>query len=104
MEKMDIHSEKLEKNLLQTAEIQIDKELKKKIVSIALKYANLVEKRIEKEEELDKENQYGIEDSIRMLGHITMTLERINRMESGIDFAIDPYREGNISNVPIHKS
>ena len=51
MEKMDIHSEKLEKNLLQTAEIQIDKELKKKIVSIALKYANLVEKRIEKEEE-----------------------------------------------------
>ena len=54
MEKMDIHSEKLEKNLLQTAEIQIDKELKKKIVSIALKYANLVEKRIEKEEELDK--------------------------------------------------
>ena len=27
MEKMDIHSEKLEKNLLQTAEIQIDKEL-----------------------------------------------------------------------------
>ena len=58
MEKMDIHSEKLEKNLLQTAEIQIDKELKKKIESIALKYANLVEKRIEKEEELDKENQY----------------------------------------------
>ena len=58
MEKKDIHSEKLEKNLLQTAEIQIDKELKKKIESIALKYANLVEKRIEKEEELDKENQY----------------------------------------------
>lgn len=61
------------------------KKLKKKVESIAEKYADLVEKRIDNTEELTGENLKDIYSGIQMLGHIAMTFERLSRMENGND-------------------
>lgn len=55
-------------------------ELKEKVEKIAVKYADLVEKRIDSAEELTGTELRDIYDGIQMLGHITATLERFSRM------------------------
>ncbi|EOS40588.1 hypothetical protein C808_00643 [Lachnospiraceae bacterium M18-1] len=56
--------------------------LKEKVKNIAMKYADLVEKRIDSAEELTGTDMSDIYNSIQMLGHITATLERFSRMEN----------------------
>lgn len=67
--------------------------LKKKVERIAGKCADLVEKRIESTKELTGDDLHDIYSGIQMLGHITMTLERFNRMEIGIIPAAESYPE-----------
>lgn len=52
----------------------------RKVVCIAEKYADLVEKRIDAVESLKGLEVRDVYDSIQMLGHITATMERFKRM------------------------
>ena len=67
------------------------KTLKSQVESIAQKYADLVEKRIDGTNELTGDNLNDIYSGIQMLGHIVMTLERFSRIENGIDIAAESY-------------
>lgn len=67
------------------------KTLKSQVESIAQKYAELVEKRIDGTNELTGDNLNDIYSGIQMLGHIVMTLERFSRIENGIDTAAESY-------------
>ncbi len=67
------------------------KTLKSQVESIAQKYADLVEKRIDGTNELTGDNLNDIYSGIQMLGHIVMTLERFSRIENGIDTAAESY-------------
>ncbi len=60
-----------------------DKELKQTVGRIAGKYAALVEKRIDGVQVLTGTDLKDIYDGIQMLGHITATLERFNRINIG---------------------
>lgn len=55
--------------------------LQEKVVRIADKYADLVEQRIDGAESLTGQDLRDVYDSIQMLGHITATLERFNKMK-----------------------
>lgn len=60
--------------------------LKTKVEEIALKYAEIVEKRLIaalSEDETDSTALGEINDGIRMLNHIAATLERIDRLNRG---------------------
>ena len=67
------------------------KTLKSQVESIAQKYSDLVEKRIDGTNELTGDNLNDIYSGIQMLGHIVMTLERFSRIENGIDTAAESY-------------
>ena len=58
--------------------------LENKIKSIASKYADLTEQRIDKaiKDGSDSTVMCEINDGIRMLNHITSTLERIKRLQN----------------------
>lgn len=59
-----------------------------KVETISLKYADLVDKRVSgalREELIDGTIMNEINDGIRMLNHITATLERIDRLNRGND-------------------
>jgi|GEM_PF-3202659 hypothetical protein len=60
--------------------------LKAKVESISEKYADLVDKRISTalhEELVDATVMNEITDGIRMLAHVTTTLEKVNRLSRG---------------------
>lgn len=60
--------------------------LKTKIENIADKYADLVEKRLTtvvQQDVVESTAMYEINDGIRMLNHVTTTLEKINRLNNG---------------------
>jgi hypothetical protein len=60
--------------------------LKVKVESISEKYADLVDKRIStalQEELVDATVMSEITDGIRMLAHVTTTLEKVNRLSLG---------------------
>lgn len=57
-----------------------------KVQGIAEKYADLVEKRLKaalREDEVESNAIVEINDGIRMLNHVTATLERIDRLSRG---------------------
>lgn len=64
--------------------------LKETVEQISEKYAVLVEKRIDKADELTGTDLRDIYESIQMLGHIVATLERFSRMEHNVAFATEP--------------
>lgn len=58
-----------------------EKKLEEIVNEIALKYAKLVNERIDKAEKgLTGEDLREIYDGIQMLGHVTATMERLSRM------------------------
>lgn len=60
--------------------------LKAKVESISEKYADLVDKQISTalhEELVDATVMNEVTDGIRMLAHVTTTLERVNRLSRG---------------------
>lgn len=70
--------------------------LENKIKSIANKYADLIERRIETaiNEGTDSTAMCEINDGIRMLNHITSTLERIKRLQGPLQ-TLNPDYPGN---------
>ncbi|WP_024346545.1 hypothetical protein [Lacrimispora indolis] len=62
------------------------KTLESKVKTIAEKYADLVEKRLNsalKESDVESSAMCEINDGIRMLNHVAATLERISRLNRG---------------------
>lgn len=57
-------------------------ELQKKIEDIAIKFAELIEKRIDNTDDLSGKNVQDIYDGIQSLGHIVASMERLDHMKS----------------------
>ena len=55
--------------------------IREKIEEIAIKYAGLIEKRIDNTDTLSGEDINDIYDGIQSLGHIIASMERLERME-----------------------
>ena len=68
-----------------------ENELKETVERVAEKYASLVEKRIDRTEDLTGTDLHDIYEGIQMLGHVVATLERFSRMGKGIGNTAEPY-------------
>ena len=79
------------RNNLMSDKILNQEKLKETVENIAKKYAALVEKRIDKTQELAGTDLHEIYEGIQMLGHIVATLERFSRMEREISQTAEPY-------------